>query len=109
MLTDKLEKDIQREIMQLLQYKRIWFRRMNTGATQYTDAYGKKRFIRFGSKGMADLLVWFNNRCWWMEVKTKTGKQNKNQQIFQQEVTQAGMVYIVVRGVADVIKEFKLG
>lgn len=105
--------------MQYLAARRVLAFRMNTGtATQQNGADGKKRFMRFGTPGMADILA-FRNRsrgvddrgAWcsfeeivpiWLEVKTEKGKQSELQKNFQAMVEEHGHIYAVVRSIEDV-------
>lgn len=99
------ESDVQRAIMDLLAAEKIPFWRMNTGAIS-GEHNGKRRFFRFGQKGMADLLAappahWDTPmRYWlWIEVKAFGGKQSSDQKAFEQYVTHNGMFYVLADSV----------
>jgi hypothetical protein len=108
------ESGVLAEILQCLRNHRILCFRMNTGAHVATDAKGKPRMIRYGVKGMADVLAFVNIRTLpnvpailratdfttqviWIEAKAKGGKQSPDQSIFQQVVEADGHWYVVVR------------
>ena|SRR5271163_478836 len=96
-------------ILEYLAVRRIWCRRMNTGAIEVD-----KRFFRYGSVGMADILctptawVTINGVTFgrisvvWIEVKTAKGKQSPAQVAFQKEVESEGHGYVVARSIEDV-------
>jgi hypothetical protein len=106
------ESQIQRAILDYLAAERIPAWRMNTGAMSGSHK-GKKWFVRFGEKGMADILCWlwsgFSGEGYvlWIEVKTATGKQSEDQKAFQKDVEENGMRYLLARSSDDVISWFK--
>lgn len=107
----KPEQQILNSILDYLAMRKIWHRRMNTGAV-ISEYNGKKRMIRYGSVGMADVLAVTDSDCseypfshklvWWLEVKTPTGKQSDAQREFEIEVGTQGHKYFVVRSIEDV-------
>ena len=105
------ESDILRTIMDGLAAKRIWAIRMNSGG-MYGVHKGKRWAVKFGRKGMADILAlhsWIDTRdvgrfviCpIWIECKTATGKQSPEQAAFQAEVEAEGHRYLLVRSWED--------
>lgn len=110
------ERDVLRAVTDLLSAKKIWWRRMNTGAVK-----DGKRFFRFGSVGMADVLalpavkyriqahpkgadLWAETEKLaplWVECKRPGGKQSIAQEIFQEEVVREGHSYLLVSDVAQ--------
>ena len=108
------ESDIQKAILAWLAAKHILAFRMNTGAMA-GEHNGKKRFMRFGTPGMADILAFpvFLKVCTcdeerqqifptWIEVKAEKGKQSEFQKSFQAQVEEAGHRYILAKSVEDV-------
>jgi hypothetical protein len=95
------EQEIQKPILVYLKGRGIWCKRFNTG---------RRAGVSFGYPGLADILctpIRWNKTggtisVVWLEVKTKTGKQNQDQINFQQEVTENGHYYFVVRSIDDV-------
>ena len=51
--------------------------------------------------GVSDLIVVLPSKVLFVEVKTTTGKQSKNQIKFQKEVTDLGFEYHLVRSLDD--------
>jgi hypothetical protein len=113
------ESQIQRSILDLLAAERIPAWRMNTGAMS-GEHKGKKWFMRFGEKGMADILAIPKKRecipplyirdipqVLWIEVKTADGKVTDDQRAFGNHVADNGMHYLIARSVDDVIKWLK--
>ena len=126
------ESEIQRAILDYLASKGILAFRQNTGAMA-GEYNGKKRFMRFGVPGMADILAFVpvHTGGWratqphkmlpgekyyfgdeitysqplWIEVKTETGKQSEIQRSFQAQVEAHGHRYILARCVEDVAAE----
>lgn len=94
------ESDIQRACLDLLAVYRIFAIRLNTGAFGGVHN-GKRRFVRFGRPGMADVLATPGSRVLWLEVKNANGRQSPEQKFFQQEVEAAGHSYLLVRDVAE--------
>jgi len=103
----KPEQQIQKSILEYLAVKRIWCRRMNTGAVVATHN-GKSRMVRYGSPGMADILCtlfdYSSVIVVWFEVKAPKGKQSESQGEFQKEVESEGHKYFVVYSIEDVEK-----
>lgn len=94
-------------ICDYLTAKRVWWMRMNSGAT-LAEHNGKTRMIRYGRKGCADLLVilltaYDGNRVIWIETKAGT-RQSPFQKMFQQEVEAEAHTYIVARSLEDVME-----
>lgn len=97
------EKDVLRQVMQYLRLQKCLVYRMNTGASQFQNyPGGKKYFVRFGEKGMADILAFTKSSAIWCECKATNGKQSEYQKHFQTEVEAMGHTYIVARCLEDV-------
>jgi len=83
-----------RQILSLcgaLPFCRIWPN--NTGTALSQD---KKRFLRYGLKGSADLMgILMGGRSLWIEVKTGNAKQNSHQVNFQQMIEDHGGLYLI--------------
>jgi len=80
---------------------------MNTGAGLFSNATGKQRFVRFGERGMADILAFTKDSVIWCECKGSTGKQSEHQKNFQQEVEAYGHIYIIARSIEDIMPLFE--
>jgi len=98
------ESDILATIMDGLAAKRIWRKRMNSGAI-LSSYKGKKRMIKFGEPGMADIVAWIKGGIgWviWIEVKNEKGQQSSEQEAFMREVRAEGHHYVLARSWDDV-------
>ena len=108
-----------RQIMDYLAARHVLAFRMQVGAVS-AQHEGKKRFMRFGTAGMADVLAFHKRRAgWlsnpaikgdyrtdiitptWIEVKAPKGKQSPLQKSFQEMVEREGHLYIVARSIDD--------
>jgi hypothetical protein len=104
---------ILKQILDYLVAKHVLAFRMNTGAMQ-SEHNGKKRVMRFGTPGMADILAfpkikkpdltnWGKLNCasyevpivLWIEVKAPKGRQGELQKSFQAQVEAEGHKYIL--------------
>ena len=110
--TGMKEKHIQRAILDWLAAERIWHIRLNTGAFSGVHN-GKRRFVKFGRPGMADILAVFwkemtqEVRIYWIEVKGPGGVQSEQQKNFQCEVERECMSYLLAHCLEDVIDVIK--
>ena len=58
--------------------------------------------------GAADLAICGDRgKILFVEMKTKTGKQNQNQKLFEQKVTELGFQYVVCRSLEDFMQVVK--
>lgn len=75
--------------------------RCNVGRVKTEDG----RFFDTGlPSGFSDLFILYNHTIYFIEVKTRKGKQREDQINFQNYVTSYGYTYIVARSVKDVIE-----
>lgn len=109
-MSQATERQILKAVMEYLAAKRVLAFRMNVGAVEQTNAIsGKKRFMRFGVAGMADVLACprmdFDGKMVphfvWLECKTATGRQSELQKSFQKRVESEGHLYRVVSSIED--------
>lgn len=98
MRLEPLEKEIQAAICDYLIFRRHFFWRNNTGAFE-TKSGG---FVRFGAKGSPDIILIFQGRAYFLEVKRKSGVMSLDQESFAEAAKAAGARYHVVRSVDDV-------
>lgn len=101
-----LEKDTQKVILEYLRLKKIFHWRNNTGAF-LAERKGKQNFIRYGAPGSPDIFVLRDGILFGFEVKSDKGKQSDLQKEFEQQMTQNGGWYYVVRSLDEVIKILK--
>lgn len=115
------EAAIQRCIMDYLAAEHILAFRQNTGQAKMGE-----RFVRFGVKGMADILAFKHRKTGflatpaiigdyttnvivpiWIECKAGKGKQSEFQKSFQAMVEEHGHRYIVAHGIDDVLEALR--
>lgn len=102
------EQSLQRLVLDWLQAKQILAFRMQTGAT-LSSYGGKKRMIRYGVPGMADILAWRRHptmvgysQAIWIELKAPEGRQTELQKSFQKQIEAQGHKYILARSLEDI-------
>lgn len=97
------ERSILAECLRYLALRHITHWRMNSGMAMLPGAGGKAMPVRFGAKGMADILaVLPGGRFWAIECK-RVGKQpTADQEAFCRAVEAAGGTYTVAYGVGEV-------
>lgn len=104
------ERDIQAAILQYLAkcHKVAWAHRMNVGVFKQRNKDGSERWIRFGFRGMSDIMGQLTDgRLLAIEVKKQGGKVSAEQAAFIQAVEAANGVGIVAYSVDDVIEALK--
>jgi hypothetical protein len=107
-----LEKDVLRVILHYLTIRKVWHRRINSGAAVVEPGSPgtKRRFLRFGAPGMPDILArGTNGAVIWIECKSPTGKLTEDQKAWQRDSERFGDIYIVARKVEDVMCLFEGG
>lgn len=99
------EKEIQDGILDYLRrVKHIYCMRMNVGAMR-TEHAGVTHFVRFGSKGMSDIIgVMKGGRFLAIEVKRRGGRVSPEQREFIRQVNAEGGLAFVAYSLDDVIK-----
>lgn len=60
-------------------------------------------------KGAPDLIVGINGKSYWLELKTKQGRQSIEQKAFQRIAHEFGAEYRVVRSLEDIADILKNG
>ena len=58
--------------------------------------------------GVSDILIMKDGRIYCMELKTATGKQSKNQILFQENCLKTGVPYEVVRSLDGCVNKMRL-
>lgn len=100
------EHQLQRLILDYLATQPGKYWRINTGAS-VAEHNGKKRFFRFGSKGMADIIgIAPSGQFVAIEVKVKPNKPTAEQQQFLETVWYNGGLAVVAYSLEDVQKLF---
>jgi hypothetical protein len=95
------EAEIQAAVCDWMSAERIAWFRLNSGVARPQRANGKQGWVRYGTPGMADLLVFLGPFPVWLECKTRTGTQSGDQIAFARKVEALGHQYWVVRSVED--------
>ncbi len=104
-ITKESEGDIQTSICEYLELKqRCFFRVNNIPAFNRTEGGGftMRRLPKFTPRGLPDIIVVAGGLFFALEVKTKIGKQSKEQKEFEANVKKHGGQYHVVRSIEDV-------
>ena len=84
------EKDIQKQILEFLDFKRILAYRQNSGA--FVDK--AKHFYRFASiDGLPDIVAIIGGRYIAIEVKKPGGKMRDSQKTFREALEESGGLY----------------
>lgn len=107
-LPPPLESSIQSLILEYLPTdKRVaMFWRQNTGAANLPGGGGRKQFVKFGNKGVSDILgVLEGGRALAIEVKRPGSKPTDYQQIFIDAVNAAGGLAFIATSVSEVIDQ----
>lgn len=96
---DKLETEIQREIIEYLQLMNCLVYRNNTGAKKIGG-----RLVRFGEPGAPDIIAIVPPRGRYLGLEVKRGKKKltTEQRYYQSRVRELGGVYERVTSVDDV-------
>jgi hypothetical protein len=103
------ESGVLKACLDLLAAEKIWHRRWNTGAVK-----AGKRFFRFGEPGDADILALLpkekttfhtHSPVLFIECKSDSGRQTKEQWLFEAEVKGQGHEYLLVRDV-DTLRDW---
>jgi VRR-NUC domain. len=77
-----------------------------------TKTMGVKRgrffcFDPYCFRGFPDIVAFYKSRLYFVEVKSKVGRQSEDQKKFQLLAEGAGLAYILARSVEDVSKYIK--
>lgn len=95
------EADFQIALVQLLRENGVpVFAVRNERNEGMADAMRSERMGR--AKGAPDLIAGKNGKSYWLELKTKTGRQSMEQKCFEELAPSFGAKYIVVRSFDDV-------
>lgn len=99
------EAGLKKALVQLLELKGWLVLRFNSGAHVVPATLTvARKFIRYGPKGMSDLLALKAGRpALFIEVKAKRGRLEESQKDFGRNVLAAGHCYLIVRSVDDLL------
>ncbi len=98
-----LEKDIERLILEYLSIHG-WLAWKNPTVGVFDQSRGKfrKPSGKFHMTGVSDIIAVRNGEVWFIEVKTKRGRQTDNQKLFERLIGEKGGNYLLARSVDDV-------
>jgi hypothetical protein len=104
-VTPRTETEIQRAILEFLGCVPGRFTRMNSRVVMLPGKGGKERPVRFGEKGMADIIGVLkpSGRYVAIEVKRPGEQPTPEQEAFLREVADCNGIAIVARSVQDVV------
>ena len=85
------------QIKSFLQYKIIYFHRINTGLIQ-TE---RKTFYRSAERGTPDILLCHKGKFIAIEAKSKTGRQSEWQKADETRLKESGGIYWIIRDVYE--------
>ena len=97
------EVDVQRAILEWLEWKHIFHYRNNSGAFVFPEtATHKRRFFKAGVVGAPDIVCVVKGQYVGIECKASKGRQSENQKEFQRQLEAAGGRYVLAYSVDDV-------
>lgn len=107
-LPPPLEKDIQKSILDYLELRHVPHWRANTGAAWLPGRGGKPQLVRFGFRGVSDILGILPPSGRWLAIEVKRpGKEpTADQKWFLTMIRDNGGLVIVAHSVEDVIRGF---
>ena len=99
-----VESNIQSAICDYLAAKRHFFWRQNTTPTiqKREGGWAFRRMPKHSLKGVADIILVYAGRPYFLEVKRLRTYQSPEQKDFQKRAEAAGGLYAVVRSIEDV-------
>lgn len=95
------ESEIQKSIMDYLDYRGILAWRNNMGAVMHS-VKGEVKYRKNPNKGQPDITALYCGLHVGIEVKAAKGRQTKEQLDWQQRLENNGAIYILARSVDDV-------
>ena len=96
------EKDTQSAILDYLRATKAHFIRNNTGAFK-TERGG---FVRFGTVGSPDILIFRKGMTYGVEVKSTGRKQSPEQIEWQKRFEKEGFIYILAYNLDDFLNKY---
>lgn len=102
------EKEVVKECLEYLKILGIYAYRTNTGAAEYQDRAGKKRFVRYGKPGVSDITgVMPGGRFIAVECKAANGRLSNHQTAYLRDIERMGGLAIVARSAGDITTAIK--
>ncbi len=99
------EREIQKSIIAYLYLKGVKVGHIKTKGSM--GSHGQ--FLKHKNvwKGIPDLLAFYKNSMWWIEIKAPKGYLSKEQKIFQELCLNANINHLVAREIRDLDPIFK--
>jgi hypothetical protein len=94
--------------LEYLELRGVYAYRQNTGAAEYQDKAGKKRFVRYGKPGVSDIIgVLPGGRFLAVECKAPGGRLSEYQINFLNDIERMGGLAVTARSVEDLEKALR--
>jgi hypothetical protein len=94
--------------LEYLELRGVYAYRQNTGAAEYQDKAGKKRFVRYGKPGVSDIIgVLPGGRFLAVECKAPGGRLSENQIEFLNDIERMGGLAVVAKSVDDLERSLR--
>jgi hypothetical protein len=102
------ERAVVKACLEYLELRGIYAYRQNTGAAEYQDKTGKRRFVRYGKPGASDIVgVLPGGRFLAVECKAPGGRISEHQARFLRDIERMGGVAVIARSVEDLEKSLR--
>ena len=99
------EAQLENQILQWLTYSGFFAFKLHDQAYFRDGAYRKGS--PFQIRGQSDVVAIRNGEVFFIEIKTKTGKQSEHQKEFESKIKASGGNYMLVRSIDEVRSAFK--
>lgn len=98
------EARIQHDVVMWLQSQHVFVHSVPNELAGSDAGIRMTQFVAMGlRKGVADLVVWWpDGNLGYLEMKTPSGSQSKQQKIFEEKCKEYGVRYDIARSVEDV-------
>jgi hypothetical protein len=105
---DTPEGAVVKACLEYLELRGVYAYRQNTGAAEYQDKAGKKRFVRYGKPGVSDIIgVLPGGRFLAVECKAPGGRLSENQIEFLNDIERMGGLAVVAKSVDDLERSLR--
>ena len=94
------EKQIQKAIIECLNYHGCWCWRQNSGMLKLQDKWGKTRMVKVGMKGISDIIGIQKNTGRLIAIEVKTPKRKNKVTFYQKQFLEMVKEYGGISGVA---------
>ena len=102
------EREVVKACLEYLELRGVYAYRQNTGAAEYADNTGRRRFVRYGKPGISDIIgVLPGGRFIAVECKAPGGRLSEHQTEFLKDIERMGGLAVIARSVEDLEKIFR--